>query len=139
MPADLQTVTQAEEVCAVVSPSIAKQHHNRTPTYTKPHQNQQKLLQALECSARVIDQLATIGAADPLQTSKDAQCFLLLLKESHSLAASMAAKYATNTPQQHDTYADQLESHMLASRLDVLRQQLAVATQGRFEGMDMDG
>ena len=87
----------------------------------------QKLLKALECSVRVIDQLATIGGADPLQASKDAEQFLLLLKDSHALAASMATKYALTAPVRRDTYVDQLELSSLQSRLTSLQQQLASA------------
>lgn len=139
MPADLQAVTQAEEVSSsstAIVQACKHMHKHAYKAYTQRTQLSQKLLQALDCSARVIDQLATIGGADPLQTSKDAERFLRLLKESHSLAASMAAKYSINAPRRNEMYADQLESHMLAKKLETLQQQLA---KHGTDGMDVDG
>lgn len=82
---------------------------------------------------RVVDQLATIGAADPLQASKDAEQFLVLLKDSHALAASMATKYALTAPLRRDTYVDQLELGALQSRLHALQQEI-----GQRKGGDME-
>lgn len=119
---DLQAVSNAEEARGrVASPSA---HTSRIT---------QKLLKALECSVRVVDQLATIGGADPLQASKDAEQFLLLLKDSHALAASMATKYALTAPLRRDSYVDQLELQALQTRAELLHQRLGRGTDAAMD------